>query len=211
MDHGPDKAQDLSDNFSLSERMGVRWFTSVHRLTHPDLDLVSNEAGVRLYRNANAPERAYFSSCVARVAGEEESFERLLAEDDLTVVFVESEQPSEPLPDCSGESSVEITTFEADRVDVSVTTDSAGVLVLADSWYPGWSALIDGVPTEILRADVAFRGVEVPAGEHTVRFVYEPFWVGTLRWAGVSWAFIFMTLIAPVSYGKSGDKGGASA
>jgi hypothetical protein len=210
MDHGPSKAQDLLDNFSISERMGVRWFTSVHRLTHPNLDLISNEEGVRLYRNAGAPERAYFSSCVARVAGEEEAFERLLSEDDLTLVFVESEQTSEPPPGCSSESSVEITAYEADRVDVSVTTDSAGVLVLADTWYPGWSVTIDGAPTELLRADVAFRGVDVPVGEHTVRFTYEPFWAGTLRWAGVSWAFIFMMLIAPVSNGKRRHNSGGS-
>jgi hypothetical protein len=210
MDHGPQKAQDLLDNFSISERMGVRWFTSVHPLTHPSLELVSNEDGVRLYRNPDAPERAYFSSCVARVEGLEEAFERLVAEDDLSLVVVESEEASEPSPDCGGEAVVEITTFESHEVEISVVAESEGVLVLADTWYPGWVAELDGQPVEILRADVAFRGVRVAAGEHSVRFLYEPFWAGTLRWAGVSWAFIFMMLIAPVTYGKRGSKLGES-
>jgi len=208
MDHGPNKADDLFENFSISERMGVRWFTSVHRLTHPSLELVSNEDGVRLYRNPHAPERAYFSSCVARVADLDQAFETLIAEDDLSLVVVESDVNSEPESNCTGEASVEITNFEAHEVSISVNADRAGVLVLADTWYPGWAASLDGEPVDIMRADVAFRGIEVPAGEHTVVFSYEPFWAGTLRWAGVSWAFIFMMLIAPVSYVRGSSMGG---
>jgi uncharacterized membrane protein YfhO len=46
--------------------------------------------------------------------------------------------------------------------------------VLADTWYPGWQATVDGVPTEILRANHAFRAVRLEAGEHTVEMAYRP-------------------------------------
>jgi len=67
--------------------------------------------------------------------------------------------------------------FERDDTDdVLVRTECPleGLLVLRDSWYPGWIAFIDGKRTPILRINGCFRGVIVPGGEHMVRFVYHP-------------------------------------
>ncbi len=47
-------------------------------------------------------------------------------------------------------------------------------LVLADTYYPGWVARIDGRPAPIVRTNHAFRGVIVPAGTSSVFFSYEP-------------------------------------
>ena len=48
------------------------------------------------------------------------------------------------------------------------------MLVLHETYYPGWVAEIDGRPARILRADVLFRGVEVPPGQRTVVFRFAP-------------------------------------
>lgn len=48
-----------------------------------------------------------------------------------------------------------------------------GYLLLADTYYPGWSATVDGAPTPIYRANLSVRAVRLPAGRHEVRFVYE--------------------------------------
>jgi hypothetical protein len=61
-----------------------------------------------------------------------------------------------------------------DEVVVSVTVDHPGYLVLADAWYPGWTATVDGKPTDVIRAEYYLRAVEIPAGEHTVVFRYRP-------------------------------------
>lgn len=58
------------------------------------------------------------------------------------------------------------------RVDVELTRP--GLLILADAYYPGWTAYIDSTPTPILAVDGMFRGVEVGKGSHSVEFVYEP-------------------------------------
>ena len=50
-----------------------------------------------------------------------------------------------------------------------------GILVLADSWYPGWKAYLDGNQTPIFPVDLAFRGIEVGAGNHQVIFEYKPY------------------------------------
>lgn len=68
-------------------------------------------------------------------------------------------------------------TFEReDDNEVFVHTECSleGLLVLRDSWYPGWVAFVDGKKTPIFRINGCFRGVIVPAGRHAVRFVYRP-------------------------------------
>lgn len=57
------------------------------------------------------------------------------------------------------------------RVD---TNQGRGFLVLADAFAPGWKATIDGEPVPVLAADVAFRAVAVPEGEHEIELTYAP-------------------------------------
>jgi hypothetical protein len=54
------------------------------------------------------------------------------------------------------------------------TTTGASLLVLADTYYPGWSAKIDGQASTIYRANLAFRAILVPAGDHRVEMTYDP-------------------------------------
>jgi len=59
-------------------------------------------------------------------------------------------------------------------VEVAVNTPRPAMLVLNDTWDPGWRARIDGVQQPVLRVNYAFRGVVVPEGEHAVTFSYRP-------------------------------------
>ncbi|MBI1279341.1 MAG: YfhO family protein [Anaerolineaceae bacterium] len=69
----------------------------------------------------------------------------------------------------------------SDSLTVKVTTNHTAWLVLADTYYPGWSATIDGAATEIRQANLAFRAVQLPAGAHEVKFEYHFRWM----WAGI--------------------------
>jgi uncharacterized membrane protein YfhO len=46
--------------------------------------------------------------------------------------------------------------------------------VLSDQYFPGWRATVDGAPASIVRANYAFRLVEVPRGRSVVEFRYAP-------------------------------------
>jgi hypothetical protein len=59
-----------------------------------------------------------------------------------------------------------------EHVVVEVEAARDGLLVLADSWMPGWTATLDGAPAPLAPADLAFRAVAVPAGRHVVSFTY---------------------------------------
>lgn len=62
----------------------------------------------------------------------------------------------------------------ADRVTVEAASSDAGYLVLADTYDPGWRATVDGRPAPVLRANLVFRAVQLPAGRHVVEFRYRP-------------------------------------
>jgi hypothetical protein len=55
---------------------------------------------------------------------------------------------------------------------LSVNLEVPCFLVLADTFYDGWTVHVDGQPSAIHRTNFAFRGVEVPAGRHRVQFEF---------------------------------------
>jgi hypothetical protein len=61
-----------------------------------------------------------------------------------------------------------------ERQEYVVEADGAGVLVVRDSFAPGWRAELDGRATSLLRANGRHRAVAVPGGRHEVRLWYEP-------------------------------------
>jgi hypothetical protein len=74
-----------------------------------------------------------------------------------------------------GSGTARLARYANTEVDVDVDAPSGGILVLNDVWHPWWRATVDGRPTKILKANVIFRAVVVPAGRHTVRFTFHPF------------------------------------
>ena len=52
--------------------------------------------------------------------------------------------------------------------------EKPGLVVLTDAHYPGWEATLDGEPVRILRANLDFRAVVVPAGIHEIEMRYRP-------------------------------------
>ena len=57
---------------------------------------------------------------------------------------------------------------------LEVSTPEAAFLVISNTYYPGWKAAIDGSPTEIYRANFAFRALVIPAGRHNVTLFFRP-------------------------------------
>ena len=98
--------------------------------------------------------------------------------------------------------SAKITSYENMRVDINATLSAPGILVLADSYYPGWRVYIDGKEGEILRANLFFRGVKLLAGAHRVEFRYEPesFRIGV--WISLATVAALVLVTAMLSLGK---------
>jgi len=77
-------------------------------------------------------------------------------------------------PDATPRGSARIASFRSDRVRLEVEAEAPSRVVLLDAWDPGWRATLDGVPVPVEIAELAFRGVRVPAGRHAVEMRYAP-------------------------------------
>lgn len=77
--------------------------------------------------------------------------------------------------------------YETDRVTISTQfQENPGFLVLADQYFPGWKALVDGRSTPIYQTNGLLRGIVVPEGKHTVEFLYRPWKVYIAGMIGIA-------------------------
>jgi Bacterial membrane protein YfhO len=109
--------------------------------------------------------------------------------------FVDRAPSPAPAGGPSQNASPRIVRSEPTRVEIETTAADAELLVLADVYYPGWEATIDGNRADILRANSLFRAVAVPGGEHRIvfRFVSPPFRRGV--WLALAGAAAFAVMI----------------
>ena len=70
--------------------------------------------------------------------------------------------------------SVDVTAYGDDEIRLAVTAPTPALLVTSELAYPGWSATVDGVGTELLKVNGAFRGLVVLPGAHEVVLAYRP-------------------------------------
>lgn len=139
--------------------------------------LIAELDGLQVYRNEWALSRAYLVSALEVVEDPGAMFERMRGPDfDPRRVALVEAMPrgwrGEAAPEAFG--AARVVERDATRVAVEVSAERDAVLVLADAYYPGWAAEVNGAPTEVFPVNHAFRGVTVPAGVHTVEFRYAP-------------------------------------
>lgn len=59
-------------------------------------------------------------------------------------------------------------------LDYEVTSDRPCLLVVSETFDPGWHARVDGLSQQVLRVNHAMRGVVLPAGRHRIEFRFFP-------------------------------------
>lgn len=72
------------------------------------------------------------------------------------------------------QATVTVSRYEPEAVILQATLQAPGYLVLSDTWYPGWTATVDGQGATVERANVNSRAVYLEAGTHEMRFIYAP-------------------------------------
>jgi hypothetical protein len=86
---------------------------------------------------------------------------------------------------------------DAQHFKIEIQAEESGYLILADSFYPGWKALIEGKAVEIRRTNGWMRAIPLPAGRSIVTFVYRPAsftWGLAVSCAAVLFLLIFMAM-----------------
>jgi hypothetical protein len=149
-----------------------------HQTAHGDAELLMAGPKAWIYKLRGVAPRATLSRTV-RVADAEgfvataqfpdiQSDAEVWIDDDQTL----AQSYAAALRDAPGRA--EIVRYAPDRIEIAVETASPAILTLHEAWYPGWEVEVNGVRQPLLRADVLFRAVEIPAGTHRVTFAFRP-------------------------------------
>ena len=94
-----------------------------------------------------------------------------------------------------------------ERFDVNLrgVPEGGAWLIVAEQWHPGWRATVDGVETEIVRADDALRAIRVPGGDSLVRMSYRPTAEARAVWLALAAA------LALLAWGRFASRAGGRA
>jgi hypothetical protein len=154
------------------ETVGIRSDQELTRRLGPGLEPVLRDGGVTVYENRQALPRAFYVPR-AEVVAPEEQLPLLAALDAQRIALIDAPIPGGGgAPNATGD--VEITSERSEALVLRVRATDRGFLFLADQYYPGWEATVNGVPAPIVRANHAFRLVPVPQGDSTVVLRYRP-------------------------------------
>ncbi len=142
-----------------------------------NFELVDTLADHLVYRWNAGLGRAFFIDQVLTVGLEGQAWEWVREDQfDPRKMLVISE-PGLPTRTPSGSAHVREASYErlhASAVQVRCENAESGYVYIAQPFYPGWKATLDGQPAPILRANTAFMAVPVGPGKHTLRLEYQP-------------------------------------
>ncbi len=153
-------------------------------LKRGDLNLIARTGDAYIYENPRVLPRVMFAN-----DWKPANFDRILSDGQWpnfdprqTVLLDVNDEtpPPPPVPRLAEkimqEQGIYILSYENTAVEIEVESDRPGLVILNDAWHPWWTAQVDGEETQVLRANVLFRAVKVPAGRHIVRFEFKPFY-----------------------------------
>ncbi len=176
--------EDLKGDFSrkrVIDLLGIKYIlnkttnsNSPDTLTFPENDykLVWNDEKWQIYENKQSVKRAYFASRVI-VEKDNDKILKLLLDKNFNPKNTAIIEENISLNSESASGTAKVISYTPNKIEISTQTTGNSLLVLTDNYYSGWKAMIDGVEAKIYRTNYAFRGVMVPEGKHTVKFLYE--------------------------------------
>lgn len=141
--------------------------------------LVPDENGnLQPQRNPGALGNAWFVGKLLEVDGANAEIDSLMTVDLKTTAVID--KPFVPMasslePGIADDAQIVLTSYAPDQLDYAMTSSEPGIVVFSEIYYPhGWKATIDGESAEHFRVNYMLRAMNVPAGQHRIRFVFDP-------------------------------------
>ena len=168
----------LSESFNLLSLLNVKYIIACEEIKDKRVGLAYSDEKVKVYKNNELLPRAFFVSDYKVIGDGQEALEFLTSKDfnpvDIVVLNEEPASFNNKPGSKHGNAAIEIKDYSSNKVILNVNTPVSGILVLSDTFYPGWKAFVDWEEVEIMKANTVMRAVIVPKGEHLVKFVYDP-------------------------------------
>lgn len=161
--------------------------------------------GWNVMQNKNVSPRAFLTSEYI-IATTPKEYEAILMDQTFSpikTVLLDTVPEFASLP-TSSIGTLVIKTYQPNEIVFETTTMTPSLLVLTDTYYPGWTATIDSKPTTILRADYIYRAVSIPQGNHTIIMRFNP--VSVRAGIIVSISSILLVVLLVIFYPRKKQK-----
>jgi hypothetical protein len=136
--------------------------------------LIYNDGVYQVFENKSVMPRVSMVSSYVVQNNDQQLINKILSKNtDLTKTAFLEEDPNVVLGD--GNAKARVMSYKSNEVSIKSSSKENSLLVLTDTFYPGWKAYVDGQETKIYRTNFAFRGVVLTKGEHEIVFKYSPF------------------------------------
>ena len=165
---------------------------------------------VKIWENPNARARAFFLPKIEWMDNNESALSKIpeLAGFSQTAYVERQFQDrctlSPPTPSATSDGKLLKLDIQRNRVLVDYDFDRPGVLVLSDTYWPGWRARVDGSETDVFPVCGIFRGVCVnKTGPVKIEFYYEPlYWKPSLAVALVAAILILIVVFRTIQLNR---------
>ena len=101
------------------------------------------------------------------------------------------------------DATIELVKYRNDTIEYKSKANSEQYAVFSEIFYPkGWNAYVDGNKTQYNKVNYLLRGMNIPAGNHKITFIFEPDTYklsSTISWWS-GWALYLTIFIAVAAY-----------
>lgn len=179
--------QDLVDELLFAGEYGIsepvlnmlntKFIKINQQVSMPFLEQVFRDGNTFVYENTRVLPKAFFAGSIITVSSPKAAVEAMKNKNtfsaDVRNAVVETEQQIATVYDSSA--AVSVTHYDVQHLRLETESAEPQFLVLSEIYYPeGWKAFVDGEETPIYKTNYVLRGIEVPAGNHKIEFIFEP-------------------------------------
>lgn len=164
------------DEYRRNMLLNVEIVVTTGQYTDPAFELAAQQDNFNYYRFVVPKPRVYLAKNVIEVSTSGEAANRLAGPDFdyWNTALAMGNTGLGPGSDLTASETAGVTGRSANSLTIRATTETPRLLVVADTYYPGWQAELDGSPVPLYQTNVALRGVVVPPGTHTIMMQFRP-------------------------------------
>lgn len=196
-----ERLRDILDVYRRNILLNVAIVVTTGEYPDAAFELIEQQDNFRYYRFLDFKPRTYLVEAVVEVPDTVQAAEVLAAPnfDYWNMAVVVGEMGLGQGAELGPAETAAVVGRTANSITIKATAEQPRLLVLADTFYPGWQVKIDDIPAEIWQTNVSLRGVVVPPGSHTITMQFRPptFYAGlsisvltglvVFLWAGYGW------------------------
>ncbi len=164
-----------SINLPVLSMLNVKYITYNRPLSLPGLKKVYSKNDHVVMENTNVLPKAFFVDSVVTASTPQQAIDQINSASFKPGQWAVVESAHKPATQPDSSAYVKVTSYEANDIKLTISRKSPGFMVLSEIYYPaGWKATIDGNPAKIYKTNFVLRGLEVPEGNHHIKFMFKP-------------------------------------